>query len=423
MRVLELNDTGLRLADATRVYGVEPGFASIEGGDVVVGEAARRRARLQPRLSHARYWYQLDQLSLDRTLGQARSTADLAYWQLCQVRAAAEGAPLLLAVPSSFEPDQLGLLLGLCQAAEVGAVGLVDSAVAAAAAGAPCGTLLHVDLQLHRVWLTRLEVGDEVRRGNGNDLTKPGLMAVWDAAAQVIADAFVRQTRFDPQHSAATEQLLYDALPGWLQRLATEAVASLSLDVAGRNHRISLSREALVAALQPVYGRIVSGLRAALALTPEASVVLSDRIAGLPGLTALLQESLGQAPVVLAPLATAQGALAHATLIKGDPQALPWVTRLPGSGGKIAPRAAAETAPPATHWLEAHEARPLDETTGSSLGMVLRASEAGWILLAEASVTRNGSTVIADTLLRAGDEVVTPHGRRVLIHVRDTSAP
>jgi len=419
--VLELNDTGLRLADGEHVHAEAPGFASLDGSTVLVGEAARRRARLQPRLSHARYWYQLDQLPLDRPLGQARATADLAYWQLCEMRAAAGGEPLLLAVPSSFEPDQLGLLLGLCQAAELGAVGLVDSAVAAAASGAPRGTLLHVDLQLHRVWLTRLEVGDEVRRGSGHDLTKPGLMAVWDAAAQVIAEAFVRQTRFDPQHSAATEQVLYDALPGWLQRLSTEAVTSLSLDVAGRSHRISLSREALVAALQPVYGRVVSGLRAALALTPEAAVVLSDRIASLPGLTALLEASLGQAPLLFTPLATAQGALAYAALIEGDPQALPWVTRLPASGVDAAPRPTAERAPPATHWLEAHEAHRLDATTVR--GVTLQSDAAGWILRADAGLTLNGHPVATDTLLRAGDELVTPHGRWRLIHVHDTATP
>ena len=332
MRVLEVNDAGLRLCDGAQVLATEPGFASVSGDQIIVGERARQLARRSPQLSHSRFWYQLDQTPLERPLSRVRHTADLAYWHLRQLREAAEGQPLMLAVPSSFEADQLGLLLGLCRAAELGAVGLVDAAVAAVAAGAPAsapGVVLHVDVQLHRVWLTRLAVDAAVVRGAGHDLAKPGLVSVWDAAATVIAEAFVRQTRVDPLHSAASEQALYDALPDWLAQLSRSPVASLALTVGGRSHRISLARDAVVVALNPLLTRITQALRADVAAAPDAQVMLSDRAAAIPGLIEALTTALGTAPQVLTPLAAAQGALRHRALIQTGAEALPWVTPLP----------------------------------------------------------------------------------------------
>ncbi|MBU0790248.1 MAG: hypothetical protein KKC55_07115, partial [Gammaproteobacteria bacterium] len=337
MRVLEVNDAGLRLSDGAQVLATEPGFASVSGDQIIVGERARQLARRSPQLSHSRFWYQLDQTPLERPLSRVRHTADLAYWHLRQLREAAEGQPLMLAVPSSFEADQLGLLLGLCRAAELGAVGLVDAAVAAVAAGAagtPAsapGVVLHVDVQLHRVWLTRLAVDAAVVRGAGHDLAKPGLVSVWDAAATVIAEAFVRQTRVDPLHSAASEQALYDALPDWLAQLSRSPVASLALTVGGRSHRISLARDAVVVALNPLLTRITQALRADVAAAPDAQVMLSDRAAAIPGLIEALTTALGTGPQVLTPLAAAQGALRHRALIQTGAEALPWVTRLPAA--------------------------------------------------------------------------------------------
>ena len=61
MRVLEVNDAGLRLSDGAQVLATEPGFASVRGDQIIVGESARRLARQSPQLSHSRFWYQLDQ--------------------------------------------------------------------------------------------------------------------------------------------------------------------------------------------------------------------------------------------------------------------------------------------------------------------------------------------------------------------------
>ncbi|MAY25708.1 MAG: hypothetical protein CMK02_05345 [Polycyclovorans sp.] len=440
MRVLEVNDAGLRLCDGAQVLATEPGFASVSGDQIIVGERARQLARRSPQLSHSRFWYQLDQTPLERPLSRVRHTADLAYWHLRQLREAAEGQPLMLAVPSSFEADQLGLLLGLCRAAELGAVGLVDAAVAAVAAGAPAsapGVVLHVDVQLHRVWLTRLAVDAAVVRGAGHDLAKPGLVSVWDAAATVIAEAFVRQTRVDPLHSAASEQALYDALPDWLAQLSRSPVASLALTVGGRSHRISLARDAVVVALNPLLTRITQALRADVAAAPDAQVMLSDRAAAIPGLIEALTTALGTAPQVLTPLAAAQGALRHRALIQTGAEALPWVTRLPAAARAApeapeAPETTAPVAPPAapvqaalpppTHLLLGDEATALvSDRVAEAWGLRVMVREDGAVgLRADSAVQLNGAPLVADTALKAGDWLQVQDRVLRVIRVRDS---
>ena len=302
--------------------------------------------------------------------------------------------------------------------------------------GAP-GVVLHVDVQLHRVWLTRLAVNAAVVRGAGHDLAKPGLVSVWDAAATVIAEAFVRQTRVDPLHSAASEQALYDALPDWLAQLSRSPVASLALTVGGRSHRISLARDAVVVALNPLLTRITQALRADVAAAPDAQVMLSDRAAAIPGLIEALTTALGTAPQVLTPLAAAQGALRHRALIQTGAEALPWVTRLPAAARAApeapeAPETTAPVAPPAapvqaalpppTHLLLGDEATALvSDRVAEAWGLRVMVREDGAVgLRADSAVQLNGAPLVADTALKAGDWLQVQDRVLRVIRVRDS---
>ena len=46
MRVLELNDAGIRISDANQILADSPGFAALDGKALLLGEAARERHRL-----------------------------------------------------------------------------------------------------------------------------------------------------------------------------------------------------------------------------------------------------------------------------------------------------------------------------------------------------------------------------------------
>lgn len=415
MWVLDCNDSGLRLANGDQVALESPGFVVVDGATLHVGEPARRQARRHPHLSHARYWYQLDQLPLERPLGNARSAADLAWMHLSDLQTATAGEPIILAVPSSFDSGQLGLLLGLCKAAKLEVIGLVDSAVAAVVELPLTGDLLHLDVQLHRFYLTPLEVGEQIVRGVGVDAVKPGLAALWDAAATTIAAAFVRQTRFDPLRSADTEQLLYDELPTWLAGFTRQSTQSLALTVGERAHRLSLDRETVVDALQPTYRRIASAVNAEAATRRSVQVVLSDRCAALPGLAEAL--SLDRTPVVLTPLAVARGALRQVALIRSDQTALPRVTRLPAAAPRALQAHAAPPPPAPTHLLIDDHAFPLTAAEAQRHGLSLRFErDTVWLNPADA-LTVNGKPLAQPLRLTIGDQLKTPSVVGRLIHV------
>lgn len=356
MNVLELNDAGLLLSDGEQILLESPGFAALEGKELLVGAAARARSRIDPRRTQSRYWYQLE-AGLATPFGPARSHADLAYAQLQALRETSGDEPLILAAPGSFTREQLGLLLGIVEAVQLKAIGLVDAAVAAASTVETDARAVHLDVQLHRFVLSVLDGGAELKRLRVEEVAKPGLNAVWDAAAKAAAQAFVQQTRFDPLHTASTEQTLFDALPAWLQALSAEANAMLELSVGDRRHRASVARGELVARLAERYDSIARAIEAEARPRP-ATLLLSARAAAVPGLAEYLERATGLAPVALDPLAVARGAIAQSARIASDGPGLAHVTRLAGR-----PRQArASTLSEATHVLFNDRATPLPQS-------------------------------------------------------------
>jgi len=427
MRVLEFNDAALSLADADRVHATSPGFAFVDGRKLLFGEAARQQFRAQPRKTQFRYWYQLDQAPLDSPFGEARSHADLAWTQLSGIQANGGDGALLLAVPASFDTGQLSLLLALARAAKLNAVGLVDAAVAAASTVDAKPTMLHLDVQLHRWWLTRMRAGTEIARSGGEDLSKPGLLAVWDACAGVIAEAFVRQTRFDPLHSAATEQALYDRLPNCLAQFGRGAAVTLELPAGLRSHRASLPADALNGALAALSSRLASGVAAAVTDAAQTAVLLSARAAAVPGLADAITAACGVRPQPLDPLAPTRGALLHAARIRADGEALPFVTRLPARGPVIADATPEPVlaAPQPTHLLLDDIASPLPSRAGHGesqvLGLRLRVDN-GRYLLIDGALRIDGRAPAESAPLATGQLIETASGALRVIHVRDRAA-
>lgn len=359
MNVLEINDSGLLLSDGTQIIAESPGYAALDGRQLLVGSAARARSRLDPRRTYNRYWYQLD-AELPAPMGPARSHADLAHTQLQSLAALTPPeTPLLLAVPGSFTREQLGVLLGLVEASGLRAQGLVDAAVAAASALESDPRCLHLDVELHRFVLTVLDGGEQVSRLRVQEVAKPGLSAVWEALARVATSAFVQQTRFDPMHTAGTEQLMFDALPAWLELLSSAPTTVLELSSAsggGRTHRAGLSREDLVKSLREPFEDIASAINSHARPRP-ATLLLSARAAAVPGLAEHLERATGLAPARLDALAPARGARAqHECIAVPGGAGLAYVTRLAGR-----PRSATspdENAGP-THLLVGDRALPL----------------------------------------------------------------
>ena len=405
---LEIHDAGLLTVSENGDHGDErPGYALYDGGALTTGRPALERAREKPRWIHHRFWQDLDTRPLGKPFPSGLSAADLAHVQLSEAWQAMETGvdSVLLAVPGCFTAPQLGLVLGIARSCAMPVTGMVDTAVAAStvAAAAVAGRgnkLLHLDLHLHRVVLTEMELtlapaaagpanARLVRRGGevGEGL---GQIALQDAWARRIAELFVQATRFDPLHSAATEQLLYSHLPHWLTRLRSEQIVEVELESATGVRTFELTRPDIVAAVDVFYEQFL-----ALALSHKragepVTLLLSHRVAQLPGLERRLAGLRDVTTLALPAGSAATGALAtreeilsaggHNTDRPQDQpssESLPFVTRLsfaPAAasvGLRPSATPAVPTTRPPSHVLHEGLAYPIRDDVfwlGSALG-------------------------------------------------------
>lgn len=321
LAVFDINDSAIGHGTSPDDWRESPGYALLQGDSVVTGEAARKSAWLEPQRSYQQYWRQLNLAPLSHHNRAARHHADLAYAQLQQIhRDSGEPQEVVLAVPGSFDRDQLALLLGLVKASSFQAIGLVDSAVAAASQALD-GSGLHLDIELHQCVITQLQGNGEVQRISAEPLHELGLKTMMDSWAHFIADEFIHQYRYDPLHTAAGEQQLYDLLPTWLQALRTASQTTATLDTAKGNFHLQLLRQELLAATQDRLQRLADAVRKLQRGNPI--IYLSHRMARLPGLKELLPNAQ-----VLSEQAVLNGCLAHIDQIRSDSSSLSFVTRL-----------------------------------------------------------------------------------------------
>ena len=69
-----------------------------------------------------------------------------------------------------------------------------------------------------------------------------GLMALHDAWAGMIRDAFIKQSRFDPLHNAETEQFIYNRLEEWLAAVNGGNEALLEINHKGAVYQAKVNR-------------------------------------------------------------------------------------------------------------------------------------------------------------------------------------
>ena len=310
---LYLNDAGITLLDDQRVLYRQPGFALLDGAELIVGNAAFQRARINPRSIQHRYWSALTAEPLKDRRFEHLSAADLASRQFEDVwrETGNSGNDVVLAVPSYIRNESLGLLLGIASELGIRVAALVDAAAAATRREYVNAVPVHIDMGLHATTLTRLGQAGQAQVERAEVLDDFGVYALYDTWLNVIAEALVQQSRFDPLHTAATEQGLLDQLARWLADASHQDSVFLELEHGGLTHRAEIETLTLVNAVAPHYQSIASRLRALFRAGETPALQVSDRIARLPGLTDLLKARVGGEVFALEPGATARGALAR----------------------------------------------------------------------------------------------------------------
>jgi len=276
------------------------------------------------------------------------------------------------------------------------------------------------------VVLTVLEHGDELVRKAVHTENRVGLLGLRDIWARVIAQAFVRVTRFDPLHVASSEQVLYAQLANHLEALAERESTEVRIASGGKQHAIDLDRDHIVGAADAIYGRL-SVLASEHAPADDTTLLLSHRAASLPGLIDHLESHTGLKVLALHPAAAASGALAHADRIRSPDPAMPFVTRLPGLDARPPGPVTVAVTPPAeggrllpTHLVVDGVAHRIDsealilgpggvedggEVDRESVSVRRLAGQAVLEAAAGAGVILNGDPIEGRTALALGDRL------------------
>ena len=335
MLSLELIDAGLILAqqrdEDVSILSAAPGVAVLEETATLTGDEAAPRIRMQPLLAQTNFWRGISTEALARPSRLVRTTADTAFAQANALfgphKADTEG--VLLAIPAGYTRDQLGLLLGVINETGVTVVGVIDAALAACSLDAAPARILHLDLELHQALLTALDyAGNGLKRARYEIAPRRGLLALRQTWMQMIAEAFVRNTRFDPLHHASSEQRVLNQLPQWLTQLAEQETLNLAVEFGDRPLEIELTRAQFVAAAEPHYAELVKLVQDARVAGLPIELRISQRVANLPGLMerfAALRDCKVQS---LPQGAAALGALMHRDAIRRSPESLALVYQL-----------------------------------------------------------------------------------------------
>jgi len=292
LKVIELNDSTIKVGDGNGLLLQSPGFALASGAGLVLGEAAEQQARLQPTNTYNKYWHELSMEPLSHGNG-VRHFADLAYAHLLYLAEKANiDGDVVFAVPGNFTQQQLAILLGLAKECPFNPVGVVDSALAAAISVANSHSVVYVDIQLHQVLVTKLTISGSVLNTE-SVIQVPGVGSqnFMGLLMQLTTDLFIQQCRFNPQHNADSEQLLYNALPHWLQR-DDENKNSLLMELKTNNavHTAKMPRESLINNLTGYYEKINLQIDT-LATEKATQLIVSNSLAALPGFISSLKRA------------------------------------------------------------------------------------------------------------------------------------
>jgi hypothetical protein len=400
--IVELNDLELSLyRSGERLYR-EPGFALVRADGVTFGQEALRLSRLHPQQANQQYINRMNADPLMEPVRAAANHADLVYLHLKEL-AQLVSDPAVLAVPGTLTGDQLGVLLGICQEAGIDVCGFVNNAVAAASTTPAPEKSCYLDVFLQHVLVSELTVEGDIRHVRSFEVKECGFSGLIEGWVNLLADRFVQETRFDPLHTAATEQQLFNQVYDWATGAHHGEAVAVEVVHGEQQRRIEVPRTALEQKAAQRIDRLLDALPAG------ASLMLSARAARLPGLGARLKAG-GFEVVLLTGDAVAAGVDAHLNLIRADDGNLRLVNRLPHDQ-PLTPQTPQPALAP-SHLLKAHRAFALDRT-----GIALRQTGDGVWVAADPSVTVNGDPVTADRLLCLGDEIVRGSERYTAIRL------
>jgi len=355
--VFNINDAGIQLTVDNELVRTSPGVAVLNNNSLLTGEEASKNVKLLPRWTNNRFWSQLNTNPLPNSTEQVRHHADIAFAHLedLWLPVSKEVSDVILIVPGYYHNTDLGLLLGIAHECGMPVKGIVDQSVIAASNLPLRSNIIHLDVHLHSFTLTQISNQGVLSRKNVKTILETGLSTLLDRWANIIASQFIQTTRFDPMHNADTEQQLFDLLPDWIRNLQDSNTHSFSVKAAGTEHSVAISQESLLKACTPLYPQIVQAIRSEIVANEPASLLLSHRLQGFPGLKESLKLVANLEIIDLPEEKANDSAATHNATIIDDGGTVSHVVQL-GTGELATPTKQETSTTGVTHILWRHQA-------------------------------------------------------------------
>ncbi len=421
LKVIELNDGGVKIGTVDGIVAESPGFAIVSGEELVLGSEAEQQARLHPTNSYNKYWHELSMEALNHG-NHLRHTADIAFAHLVHLAEIGEiDSDTIFVMPSSYNSQQLAILLGIAKQSPIVPVGVVDTAVLAAVAAGISSSALFVDFQLHQVVITQLLVKEgAVYSESVVQIPGVGSQNFVNLMMQQATNSFIDQCRFNPQHNAEYEQLLYNQLPAWLEQYnESQTNLVLELKTSDATHTAKLPKEALIASLQGYYRKIGQELMPMLSDT-NTQIILNKRLSSMPGFLSSLPSD--SKTVVLKPDAICMACIQSVDHIVHHSGAIHWVKSLPANIDEGVDReiSALDDFLP-THFLRANTAVPLSALSRYSASSIVSNADGAVFLESKSEYSHNDRVVSGRQKLNLGDTLLfgSDQERMTLIRVNN----
>lgn len=285
---LHWNDAAFAVARDGRLVSCSPSIVLADPSRPQLrGQSARGVERLTPRLVSTDHWAALARLGSHvpaATIAIARS--ELAH----RLEETTRSSPLQCAVSAAFD-ESLDTLLAIARLEQLEIGGFHDAAVLATAAAGLRSTTLVLEIGLAHVTVTRVEPSNgQLRRRAAITKSAMGQLALRQAWLQLIGEAMVLATRFDPLHDAASEQRLYDQLPEAIAHAASTGVCSIELPAGQNGLRIDLARDQFAEAAAEIYRLILQAIHELRPAGQRVNLLIEKSATTFPGFLQRLTE-------------------------------------------------------------------------------------------------------------------------------------
>ena len=282
MHLIDINDGGLTCTDdqVELVYD-QPSIAYFNGKILLFGNEALANVKSHPQACASQYMGRLSDETLASPLGEALNHADLIFHHLKKMTTATSIEECAFLIPAYFSDEQLQLLLGIALAVGLTPRGFINSGLARQKANNEPNFYL-LDIGLRQGQLSSVVLTDTMLANTSTaNFDSLGLFSIVDTWLKEIANVFLDSIRFDPLHSATTEQQAFDQVLTWVEQGQLPQDARISVDIDGYSRSAEININKLINQLSQQLDQ--------LSLTDANHLVLTPRAAKIPMLVDLLE--------------------------------------------------------------------------------------------------------------------------------------